>query len=60
MYSIVKIDLIKKFLLNYGIDYDLIDINFQSIIVILSNILFLVFWFIVAYILYRVFIKIFC
>lgn len=59
MYNIVKKDLIIKFLNYYGIDFLNLDINYQSIVVLLSNILFLLFWFIVAYILYRLFLKVF-
>lgn len=59
MYSIVKLDLIIKFLNNYGIDYNSLSLDYQSIVVILSNVLFLLFWFIVVYIMYRVVKKVF-
>lgn len=59
MYTIVKIETITKFLNYYSIDYLSLNSNIQAIIVVLSNILFLMFWFMVAYILYRIFLKVF-
>ena len=59
MFSIVSLDTIKKFLEFYNISYDFLSLDIQSIIVILCNMLFLMFWFIVAYILYRIFIRLF-
>lgn len=58
MYSIVKEEAIKVFLNNYGIDYSLLSYDYQALIILLSNILFLIFWSIVFYILYRVFARI--
>lgn len=58
MYSIVKEEAIKVFLNNYGIDYSLLSYDYQALIILLSNILFLLFWSIVFYILYRVFARI--
>lgn len=59
MYSIVKLDLIIKFLSNYGINYNSLSLDYQALVVILSNVLFLLFWFIVVYIMYRVVKKVF-
>ncbi len=59
MYSIVKVELISKFLAYYGVDFASISVDSRAIVVILANILFLLFWFIVAYILYRLFMKVF-
>ena len=59
MYSIVKLDLIIKFLSNYGINYNSLSLDHQALVVILSNVLFLLFWFIVVYIMYRVVKKVF-
>lgn len=53
MYTLVKIELIKEFLSNYGIDYNLLTIDTQSIIVTLSNIFFLLTIFVGLYIIYR-------
>lgn len=58
MYSVVSKDAIIDFLSKYDIDYSLLSYSEQSIIIILSNILFLIFWFIVFYIFYRLFKKI--
>lgn len=58
MYSVVSEQAIIKFLSNYGIDYSLLTLSEQSIVVILGNILFLLFWSVVFYILYRVFARI--
>lgn len=55
MYSVVSKEVIVDFLSKYDIDYSLLSYSEQSVIIILSNILFLVFWAIVFYILYRVF-----
>ena len=59
MYSIVKLDLIIKFLSNYGINYNSLSLDYQALVVILSNVLFLLFWFIVVYIMYIVVKKVF-
>ena len=59
MFTIVSIDTIKKFLEFYNIAYDSLSLDIQSLVVILCNMLFLLFWFIVAYILYRVLIRLF-
>ena len=53
MFSLVKEELIIKFLSNYNIDYNLLTIYEKSNVVILSNILFILFWFVVIYIFYR-------
>lgn len=58
MYSVVSKEAIIDFLSKYDIDYSLLSYSEQSVIIILSNILFLVFWFIVFYIFYRLFKKI--
>lgn len=58
MYSVVSKEAIVDFLSKYDIDYSLLSFSEQSVIIILSNILFLVFWFIVFYIFYRLFKKI--
>ena len=55
MYTVVSKEVIVDFLSKYDIDYSLLSFSEQSVIIILSNILFLVFWAIVFYILYRVF-----
>lgn len=55
MYTVVSKDVIVDFLSKYDIDYSLLSYSEQSVIIILSNILFLVFWAIVFYILYRLF-----
>lgn len=55
MYSVVSKEAIVDFLSKYDIDYSLLSFSEQSVIIILSNILFLVFWAIVFYILYRAF-----
>lgn len=54
MFSIVKIDIIKEFLNNYNIDYDLLTLDYQAIIVILSNILVVLFFFVCGYFIYRI------
>lgn len=59
MYTLIKEELIVKFLNYYSIDYSLLSLAEKSVVVILSNIFVLLFWFIVAYILYRVFVRIF-
>lgn len=55
MYTVVSKEVIIDFLSKYDIDYSLLSYSEQSVIIILSNILFLVFWAIVFYILYRLF-----
>jgi len=58
MYSVVSKEAIIEFLSKYDIDYSLLSYSEQSVIIILSNILFLVFWAVVFYIFYRLFKKI--
>lgn len=58
MYSVVSKEAIIDFLSKYDIDYSLLSYSEQSVVVILSNILFLVFWAVVFYIFYRLFKKI--
>lgn len=58
MYSLVKIELIKQFLANYSIDYEMLTLDTQAIVIILSNIFFLLTIFIGLYIIYRVLAKI--
>lgn len=55
--SIVKIDLIKDFLNYYSIDYDLLSLDTQALIVFIANILCLITVFIALYILYRLLAK---
>lgn len=57
MYSIVKIELIDKFLLYYNIDYFSLSVDCQALIVILSNILVVLFFFVATYFLYRILCK---
>lgn len=59
MYSIVKLETINNFLSYYGVDINNLTSSQLGIISILSNILFLIFWFIVVYILYRVICRLF-
>ncbi len=59
MYTIVKLELIKKFLNYYDIDYDLLSIDVQAIICVLSNIFVVLFFFIMFYIVYRLLKKFF-
>lgn len=59
MYTIVKIETITSFLSYYNITYSSLSADSQALIVILANILFLIFWFIVAYVLYRLFLRFF-
>lgn len=58
MYSVVSKEAIIDFLSKYDIDYSLLSYSEQSVIIILSNILFLIFWAVVFYIFYRLFKKI--
>ena len=58
MYSLVKIELIKQFLANYSIDYEMLTLDTQTIVILLSNIFFLLTIFIGLYIIYRVLAKI--
>lgn len=57
MYSIIKLELIKNFLNNYSINYDLLSLDIQALIVVLSNILSILFFFVCFYITYRVLAK---
>ncbi len=59
MYFLLKKEWIISFLLNYGIDFEALSLADQSQIIFLAHIFFLLFWFIVAYVLYRVFIRLF-
>lgn len=59
MYFLLKKEWIVSFLLNYGIDFEMLSLAEQSQVILLSHIFFLLFWFIVAYVLYRVFIRLF-
>lgn len=53
MYPLVKEELIMKFLNYYSIDYSLLSMYEKSVISLLSNIVFILFWFIILYVLYR-------
>lgn len=57
MYSIVKIELIKNYLNNYDIEYDLLSLDVQALIVVLFNILAVLFFFVCFYIMYRIIAK---
>lgn len=59
MYTIVKLELIKQFLTYYDIDYDLLSIDVQALVCILSNIFVVLFFFIIFYIVYRLLKKFF-
>lgn len=59
MYTIVKLELIKQFLTYYDIDYDLLSIDVQALVCILSNIFVVLFFFIIFYIIYRLLKKFF-
>lgn len=59
MYTIVKLELIKKFLSYYDIDYSLLSTDVQALVCILSNIFVVLFFFIVFYIVYRLIVKFF-
>ena len=53
MYSFVSIENITSFLNNFGLDYSLFTSFEQAIVILLSNILFLIFWFIIISFFYK-------
>ncbi len=58
MYILVSEKAIVQFLLKYNIDYFSLTFDTQAIICVCANILFLIFWSVVFYILYRLFVRI--
>ena len=59
MFTLVSINMITSFLLKFNIDFTLFSPYEQAMIIILSNIFFCLFWFVILYVIYRILVRLF-
>lgn len=59
MVSFISVEMISSFLLKFGIDYYLLSVDVQALVVVIFQVLMLLFYFILATILYKILNRIF-